>query len=108
MLFQRLVMILPHFFDFMRPLVSPSANIKKCEATWTKKEPSGKWRLFTIISRASKWGTLKSAGNPRCAVHAEMHSIARPQPGPAAGGRVPPTSDTCQSVDVDILMNIHH
>ena len=67
-----------------------------------------KWRLFIIISCASKWGTLKSAGNPRCAVHAEIHSIctARPWLGPAAGVRVSPTSDTCQSVA--ILMNRRH
>ena len=66
------------------------------------------WRLFIIISRASKWGTLKSAVNPRCAVHAEIHSIctARPRPGPAASVRVSPTSDTCQSVA--ILMNRRH
>ena len=66
------------------------------------------WRLFIFISRASKWGTLKSAGNPRCAVHAEIHSIctARPRPGQAAGVRVSPTSDACQSVA--ILMNRPH
>ena len=70
--------------------------------------PTNQWRLFIIISRASKWGTLKSAGNPRCAVHAEIHLIctARPRPGPAAGVRVSPTSDTCQSVA--ILMNRRH
>ena len=66
------------------------------------------WCLFIIISRASKWGRLKSAGNPRCAVHAEIHSICtdRPQPGPATGMQVSPTSDTCQSVA--ILMNRRH
>ena len=66
------------------------------------------WRLFIFISRASKWGTLKSAGNPRCAVHADIHSIctARPRPGSAAGVRVSPTSDTWQSVA--ILMNRPH
>ena len=66
------------------------------------------WRLFIIISRASKWRTLKSAGNPRCAVHAEIHLTCtdRPRPGPATGARVSPTSDTCQSVA--ILMNRRH
>ena len=38
------------------------------------------WRLFIIISRANKWGTLKSAGNPRRAVHAEIHSICTDRP----------------------------
>ena len=63
------------------------------------------WRLFIFISRESKWGTLKSAGNPRCAVPAERHSICtdRRRPGPAAALQVSPTSDTCQSVA--ILMN---
>ena len=57
---------------------------------------------------ARKWGTYKSAGNPRCAVHAEIHSIctARPRPFPAVGVRVSPTSDTCQSVA--ILVNRRH
>ena len=56
------------------------------------------WHLFIIISRESKWGTLKSAGNPRCAVPAEIHSICtdRRDLGPAAGLQVSPTSDTCQ------------
>ena len=67
-----------------------------------------KWRLFIFISRESKWGTLQSAGNPRCAVPAEIHSICsdRPRPGPAAGLQVSPTSDTSQSVA--ILMNRPH
>ena len=43
------------------------------------------WRLCIIISRASRWGTLKSTGNPRCAVHAEslldLHWSAWPWPG---------------------------
>ena len=67
-----------------------------------------KWRLFIFISRESKWGTLKSAGNPRCAVPAESHSICtdRRRPGPAASLQVSPTSDTCQSVA--ILMNRPH
>ena len=66
------------------------------------------WRLFIFISRESKWGTLKSAGNPRCAVPAESHSICtdRRRPGPAAALQVSPTSDTCQSVA--ILMNRPH
>ena len=66
------------------------------------------WRLFIFISRESKWGTLQSAGNPRCAVPAEIHSIGtdRPPPGPAAGLQVSPTSDTSQSVA--ILMNRPH
>ena len=66
------------------------------------------WRLFIFISRESKWGTLQSAGNPRCAVPAEIHSICndRPRPGPAAGLQVSPTSYTSQSVD--ILMNRPH
>ena len=66
------------------------------------------WRLFIFISRESKWGTLQSAGNPRCAVPAEIHSICsdRPRPGPAAGLQVSPTSDTSQSVA--ILMNRPH
>ena len=60
------------------------------------------WRLFIFISRESKWGTLQSAGNPRCAVPAEIHWICtdRPRPGPAAGLQVSPTSDTSQSVSV--------
>ena len=66
------------------------------------------WRLFIIISRESKWGTLKRAGNPRCAVPAESHSICTDwrRPGPAASLQVSPTSDTCQSVA--ILMNRRH
>ena len=66
------------------------------------------WRLFIFISRESKWRTLKSAGNPRCAVPAESHSICtdRRRPGPAAALQVSPTSDTCQSVA--ILMNRPH
>ena len=66
------------------------------------------WRLFIFISRESKWGTLKSAGNPRCAVPAESRSICTDQrrPGPAAALKVSPTSDTCQSVA--ILMNRPH
>ena len=66
------------------------------------------WRLFIFISRESKWGTLKSAGNPRCAVPAESRSIYtdRRRPGPAAALQVSPTSDTCQSVA--ILMNRPH
>ena len=66
------------------------------------------WRLFIIILRESKWGTLKSAGNPRCAVHAEIRWICtdRRDPGPNAGLQVSPTSDTCQSVA--ILMNRRH
>ena len=50
------------------------------------------WCLFIIISRESKWGTLKSAGNPRCAVPAEIHSICTDQcdSGPAAGLQVSP------------------
>ena len=66
------------------------------------------WLLFIFISRVSKWGTLKSAGNPRWAAHAEIHSICtdRPRPGPAAGVGVSPTSDTGQSVA--ILMNRRH
>ena len=64
--------------------------------------------LFIFISRESKWGTLKSAVNPRCAVPAESHSICtdRRQPGSAAALQVSPTSDTCQSVA--ILMNRPH
>ena len=67
-----------------------------------------KWRLFIFISRESKWGTLKSEGNPRCAVPAESHSICtdRRRPSPAAALQVSPTSDTCQSVA--ILMNRPH
>ena len=69
---------------------------------------SKQWRLFIFILRESKWGTLKNAGNPRCAVPAESHSICtdRRRPGPAAGLQVSPTSDTCQSVA--ILMNRPH
>ena len=66
--------------------------------------PIGKleWRLFIFISREGKWGTLKSAGNRRCAVPAESHSIwtDRRRPGPAAALQVSPTSDTCQSVAI--------
>ena len=60
------------------------------------------WCVFIIISRASKWGTFKSAGNPRCAVHAEIHSICpdRRDLGPVACLQVSPTSDTCQSVAI--------
>ena len=66
------------------------------------------WRLFIIISRESKRGTLKNAGNPRCAVPAEIHSICtdRRDLDPAACLQVSPTSDTCQSVA--ILMNRRH
>ena len=61
-----------------------------------------------FISRESKWGTLQSAGNPRCAVPAGIHSICtdRRDLGPAAGLQVSPTSDTCQSVA--ILMKRRH
>ena len=66
------------------------------------------WRLFIFISRESKWRTLRSAGNPRCAFPAEIHSVCtdRPWPGPTAGLQVSPTSDTSQSVA--ILMNRPH
>ena len=66
------------------------------------------WRLFIFISRESKWGTLKSAGTPRCAVPAEIHSICtdRRDLGLGEGLQVSPTSDTCQSVA--ILMNRRH
>ena len=59
-------------------------------------------RLFIFISRESKWGTLKSAGKPRCAVPAESHSICtdRRRPSPAAALQVSRTSDTCQSVAI--------
>ena len=65
------------------------------------------YRQF-YLSRESKWGTLKSAGNPRCAVPAEIHSICtdRRDLGPGACLQVSPTSDTCQSVA--ILMNRRH
>ena len=73
-----------------------------------KKKKNFQWRLFIIISHESKWGTLKSAGNSRCAVPAEIHSICtdRRDLSPAAGLQVSPTSDTCQSVA--ILMNRRH
>ena len=78
------------------------------ELAVTAKIKDGEWRLFIFISRESKWGTLQSAGNPRCAVPAEIHSICtdRPRPGPAARLQVSPTSDTSQSVA--ILMNRPH
>ena len=77
-----------------------------CVSNWRSEKM--KWRLFIIISRESKWGTPKSAGNPRCAVPAESHSICtdRRRPGPAAALQVSPTSDTCQSVA--ILMSRCH
>ena len=78
------------------------------EITVSSKVRLEKWRLFIFISRESKWGTLKSAGNPTCAVPAESHSICtdRRRPGPAEALQVSPTSDTCQSVA--ILMNRPH
>ena len=42
---------------------------------WCIRWKVNKWRLFIFISRESKWGTLQSAGNRRCAVPAEIHSI---------------------------------
>ena len=41
------------------------------------------WRLLIIISRASKWGTLKSAGNPRssCRNPFDLHWLASARPG---------------------------
>ena len=92
---------------------APNATIARSESlrrkSWTIKEVIfAQWRLFIFISRESKWGTLKNAGNPRCAVPAESHSICTDwrRPGPAAGLQVSPTSDTCQSVV--ILMNRRH
>ena len=91
--------------------------LRRCRTAWTSLDNKlmtaisnilFKWRLFIIISRESKWGTLKSAGNPRCAGPAESHSICtdRRQPVLTAGLQVCPTSDTCQSVA--ILMNRCH
>ena len=62
----------------------------------------------SLFRGESKWGTLKSAGNPRCAVPAESRSICtdRRRSSPAAALQVSPTSDTCQSVA--ILMNRPH
>ena len=71
---------------------------------WKKKK--GQWRLFITISRASKLGTFKSAGNSRRAVHAEIHSICIDRPRPGRGYASVSTSDTCQSIA--ILMNRRH
>ena len=38
MIFQSLVMILPRFFNFERPYLSPSAKIKKSEALFCSHE----------------------------------------------------------------------
>ena len=65
--------------------------------------------VYSSLFRAKgSGGHSKSAGNPRCAVPAEIHSICtdRRDLGPAAGLQVSPTSDTCQSVA--ILMNRRH
>ena len=45
-----------------------------------RRENQHEWRLFTVISRASKWGTIKRAGNPRCAVwwlHLQSNEMMR-------------------------------
>ena len=87
----------------------PNTNVAFCPVDDARILNSGmEWRLLIIISRESKWGTLKSTGNPRCAVPAESHSICtdRRWLDPAAGLQVSPTSDTCQSVA--ILMNRRH
>ena len=85
------------------------------KAPWTARSPAlartwhpARMASIHLFSRESKWGTLQSAGNPRCAVPAEIHSICtdRPRPGPAASLQVSPTSDTSQSVA--ILMNRPH
>ena len=55
------------------------------------------WRLFIFISRESKWGTLKSAGNPRCAVPAESHWSASARPGRGPGKCPPPQIPVSQS-----------
>ena len=82
----------------MQPKIRSFASVLRSHVT--------QWRLFIFISRESKWGTLQSAGNPRCAVPAEIHSICtdRPRPGPAAGLQVSPTSDK-SAQSVGILMN---
>ena len=79
----------------VRTVLGKQKKKKKHQLKHQKEE----WRLFIFISRERKWGTLKSAGNPRCAVSAESHSICtdRRRPGPAAALQVSPTSDTCQS-----------
>ena len=48
-----------------------------------------------ITSRASKWGTLKSAGNPRCTVHAEMDAMQNSAPSWIAGARHLESSFAC-------------
>ena len=94
-----------HFLHFF--LVEIVLDVRN-NGSYTRAGKGKEWRLFIFISRESKWGTLKSAGNPRCAVPAESHSICtdRRRPGPAAALQVSPTSDTCQSVA--ILMNRPH
>ena len=85
-----------------------TSHWNKGQASTNVEGQKREWRLFIFISRESKWGTLQSAGNPRCAVPAEIHSICtdRPRPGSAAGLQVSPTSDTSQPVA--ILMNRPH
>ena len=53
---------------------------------------SPQWRLFIFFSRESKWGTLQSAGNLRCADPAEIREVLqtefrklRRKRAPAAG-----------------------
>ena len=58
---------------------------------------SSQWRLFIFISRESKWGTLKSAGNPRCAVPAESHWSASARPGRGPCKCPPPQIPVSQS-----------
>ena len=79
-----------------RPVLSPRFD-----------EPHSMAFIHLYLAR-KQVGELQSAGNPRCAVPAEIHWICtnRPRPGPAAGLQVSPTSDTSQPVA--ILMNRPH
>ena len=92
----------------IRKIILKAAANEQCVVHCPRKSARYEWRLLIIISRESKWGTLKSAGNPRCAVSAEIHSTCTDcrDLGPATGLQVSPTSDTCQSVA--ILMNRRH
>ena len=61
--------------------IGPMVDIVDCRHACYKLWPI--WVLFIFISRESKWGTLQSAGNPRCAVPAEIHSICTDRRGSA-------------------------
>ena len=60
MIFQNIVMILPRFFDFERPYLSPQAKFKKPEATFVAINMLNKCAKFHKDSSNGKKENLKA------------------------------------------------